>query len=128
MTDGAEAVTLSAVRLALDAASLRQQAIAANIANASTPGWAPLRVSFEAQLEDARRALEGGGRLDAASLAGVEPRLEAEAVDGFGLPAQVMLDAEMAELSRNSVQYQALLRGLRSHLGLLAAAIADGKK
>ena len=42
MTDGIEAVTRSALALALDAASLRQQAIATNIANANAVGYVPL--------------------------------------------------------------------------------------
>ena len=49
MTDGIEAVTRSALALALDAASLRQQAIATNIANANVIDYVPQRVSFEAQ-------------------------------------------------------------------------------
>jgi flagellar basal-body rod protein FlgB len=128
MTEGLEAVTVATLGLALDAASMRQQAIAANIANANAPGYAPLRVNFEAQLEDARRALELDGRLDPASLTGIEPTFETEAVDSSGLPAAVLLDVEVAEMAKNAVHYQALLKGLSSHYALLAAAVADGKK
>jgi flagellar basal-body rod protein FlgB len=127
MTDGIEAVTTASLALALDAASLRQQAIAANIANANTPGYAPLRVSFEAQLDDARRALALDGRLDATALEGVQPSLETEAADA-GLSPGVLIDVEVAEMAKNSVQYQALLKGLSSHFALLSAAVADGKK
>lgn len=128
MTEGLEAVTARALGLALDAAALRQQAIAANIANAGTVDYVPLRVSFEAQLEDARRALAGGGRLDATALAGVEPRLERATADGRAVPAQVQLDVEVANLARNAVQYQALVKGLARHYAILAAAVSDGKK
>ena len=65
MTDGIEAVTRSALALALDAASLRQQAIATNIANANAIGYVPQRVSFEEQLVDARRGMAQNGRTDA---------------------------------------------------------------
>lgn len=128
MTEGIEAITTAALGLALDAAALRQQAHAANIANAATPGYAPVRVSFEAQLDDARRALESQGRLDGDSLAGVEPGLEPAPLDESGLPAKVLLDAEVADMARNSVHYQALLKGLSRHYAVLSAAIADGKK
>lgn len=127
MTEGLEAITTAALGLALDAASLRQQAISANIANAGSEGYVPVRVSFEAQLEDARRALESRGFLDKTSLEGVEPGVE-PALDAAGLPAQVMLDVEMADLARNAVHYQALLRGLSRHYALLSAAVGDGKK
>ena len=57
MTDGIEAVTRSALALALDAAAMRQQAIATNIANANVIDYVPQRVNFEAQLADARRMM-----------------------------------------------------------------------
>lgn len=128
MTDGLEAVTAAALGLALDAASLRQQALAANIANANTAGYVPLRVSFDAQLEDARRALELDGRIDAASLEGVEPAIESAQADSNGLQPRVQLDVEVAEMARNAAHYQALLKGLSSHYAMLAAAVGDGKK
>jgi flagellar basal-body rod protein FlgB len=128
MTDGIEAITTAALGLALDAASLRQQAIAANIANAGSADYAPVTVSFDAQLEDARRALESPGRLDATSLAGVQPRLEAVPFDATGEPPEVSLDVEMANLARNSVQYQALLKALSRHYAMLSAAVSEGKR
>lgn len=127
MTQGIEAVTTAALALALDAASMRHQAIATNIANANTPGYAPLTVSFENQLEDARRALNTGGRLDATSLAGVQPGMEHAKGPG-GLPAKLMLDVEAANLAQNSVHFQALLKGLNRHYQVLSAATSDGKK
>jgi flagellar basal-body rod protein FlgB len=128
MTDGLEAVTAAALGVALDAASLRQQALAANIANANTVGYVPLRVSFDAQLVDARRALELNGRLDAASLEGVKPTIEPTLADSTGVQPKVTLDVEVAELARNAVHYQALLKGLSSHYAMLSAAVGDGKK
>lgn len=127
MTQGMEAITVAALGLALDAASLRQQAIATNIANANTPGYAPLAVSFEDQLEDARRALRTHGRLDAAALAGVQPALQ-HAPGLNGLPARMLLDVEAANLAQNSVHFQALLKGLNRHYQILSSAVSDGKK
>ncbi len=45
-------------RNTLDAYAARHRAVASNIANASTPGYIPTRVSFEAQLT---RALDNRG-------------------------------------------------------------------
>lgn len=127
MNQGIDAITTTAVALALDAASLRQQAIATNIANAATPGYAPLAVSFEDQLVDARRALAANGRLDAATLAGVQPVMQPRTQAG-GLTSPVALDAEAAALAQNAVQFQALLKGLNRHYQIMSSAVSDGKK
>lgn len=127
MTDGIEAVTRSVLALALDAASLRQQAISANIANANAVGYVPQRVSFEEQLVDARRSMAQTGRVDAFALSQVRPHMEA-AVDSQGVPAQVQLDMEAADMARNAVQYQALVKGLSRHFAILSMAAGDGRK
>ncbi|MDQ0086091.1 flagellar basal-body rod protein FlgB [Variovorax boronicumulans] len=127
MTDGIEAVTRSVLALALDAASLRQQAISANIANANAIGYVPQRVSFEEQLVDARRSMAQTGRVDAFALSQVRPHMEA-VVDSQGVPAQVQLDMEAADMARNAVQYQALVKGLSRHFAILSMAAGDGRK
>ncbi len=127
MDPGIESVTTAALTLALDAASLRQQAIAANIANADAQGYAPMRVSFEEQLDQARTSLAGGGALDAAALSGVQPRL-VPAAAGDEAAEPVRLDVEAAHLAENGVRYQVLVRGLARHLGILGIAVADGRK
>jgi flagellar basal-body rod protein FlgB len=127
MTDGIEAVTRSALALALDAASLRQQAIASNIANANAVGYVPQRVSFEEQLADVRRSMAPGGGADAFAWSQVRPRIE-PMVDSEGAPIPVRLDMEAAEMARNAVQYQALVKGLSRHLSILSMAAGDGRK
>ncbi|MGC3998561.1 MAG: flagellar basal body protein [Anaeromyxobacter sp.] len=127
MTEGIEAITMAALGKALDAAALRQQAAAANIANASVEGYVPVTVSFEGQLEDARSALGAQGYLDATSLEGVEARLVPVSTAG-GVPAKVQLDLEVAGMAQNATQYQALLKAMSKHLAVLSAAVSDGKK
>lgn len=127
MTPSIESITTAALTLGLDAASRRHQAIAANIAGAGTEGYSPMRVSFESQLEEARQMLRDKGTVDSSAIAGV--RMDLEPVLGAdGQPAAVQIDAEMAEMARNAVQFQALTQGLARHLSILAAAAADGKK
>ncbi len=128
MTEGLEAITTVALSLALDAASLRQQAHAANIANATTEGFVPLRVSFEAQLEDARSMLRAQGRIDAGVLEGVAPSMQLAEPDARGILPKVQLDLEMAGMAQNAAHYQTLLKALSKHYALLAAAVSDGKK
>lgn len=119
MSFGIEAATSAVVSLALDAAALRQQAIAANIANANTPGYRPVRVRFEEHLSS----------LDPASLAGVRPTIEPEPLAGDPASGSaVALDQEVARLSANTLHYQVLLRGLSRQLSILGAAINEGKR
>jgi flagellar basal-body rod protein FlgB len=127
VTEGVESITTAALSLALDAASLRQQAFAANIANAGTEGYAPLRVSFEAELEEARGLLRDRGLLDAAALSGVEPVLERGPAPAAVAPG-VLLDVEVSGMAQNAVHYQALLEALSRHYAVLSAAVNDGKK
>lgn len=127
MSDPIGNVTTAALSLALDAAALRQQAIASNIANVNTPGYGALAVSFEEQLEDARRTLRSGRALDGSELAGVQPALQS-ARGPEGLPAAVQLDVEAAKLAQNSVHFQVLLKSLSRHYAVLSSAVSDGKK
>lgn len=127
MTHSLEALTTATVSLALDAASRRQQAIAANLANANVEGYVPLKLSFEAQLADARSSLARTGSVEPRDLEQVRLELQ-PAVDEHGVPRRVQVDAEMAEMARNAVHYQALAQGLSRHLSLLAAAAGDGRR
>lgn len=129
MIEGLERITTAALGLALDAAGLRQQAIAANIANANAVGFIPLRVNFEEQLQDVRLSLQSQGKIDAASLDGISPRLEEVTIpNALGIAPKVMLDVEVAHLAQNSVHYQALIKGLSKHFAILSSAVNDGKK
>jgi flagellar basal-body rod protein FlgB len=111
------------VKLALDAASLRHLVIANNIANANTPGYVPMRVEFEEHLAAAARDSASGVVLGRTAAPAVVPDLQG--LDP--LQARVQLDVEAAQLAQNTVQYQALLRGLRGKLEMLQIAVNDGK-
>jgi len=127
MLQGIEAITTQALGLALDAASLRQQVIAANIANANTIGYLPQQLSFGEQLEQIRAEIKNSGSLSAGSLTALLPTLTVT-LDARGLPARVRLDEEMAAMAQNTVQYQALIKGLNRHFSILATAASDGKR
>jgi len=122
-----EAITTAAVSLALQAASLRQQAIGANIANANAAGYAPMQLSFETQLAEAREALRAQGRVTPAMLEMLQPEL-VPALDAHGRPAPIQVDAQMAEMAANAVHYQALVQGLSRHMSIMATAAADGRR
>lgn len=66
-----ESVTATALSSALDGLSLRQRAIADNIANINTPGYHAQRVRFEDDLRAAIRA--GSGAVEATVERSLEP-------------------------------------------------------
>jgi len=116
--------TVGLVSMALDATTLRQQAIAQNIANANTPGYQRVGVSFESHLGALRNTVRQGGTPSLASLRDFRPAMEL-----VGAPGDpVSLDMEVAALSENTLQQQALLKVLNKHLGLLSTAINEGKR
>ncbi|OWQ46388.1 hypothetical protein CDL60_12955 [Roseateles noduli] len=130
MSHGLEAVTTASLSLALDAATLRQQVIATNIANANSIGYVPQRVSFEAQIEDGLRDYArsaGMGSLGGAAAPTLQVRIEPELAANGG-PAVVHVDREVAALAENNLHYQALVRGLNRHLSILGSAVTEGKR
>ena len=127
MFNPTEAITTDLVRLALDAASMRHLAISHNIANVNSPGYAPVRVDFERQLDAARSALQQGQPLAADMLAGVRPvTMRAAPLEGADRTA--MLDMEVAAMAQNTVHYESLLKALGKQMSILASAISEGKR
>jgi flagellar basal-body rod protein FlgB len=122
MGNTTEAVTSAVLKLAMDGAALRHQALASNIANAQTPGYAPLKVSFESELGRARERIAAGENA-ATVLADAAPEMSDEDA-GAGAP----VDMQVAELAQNVVQYQALLKGWSKRMAILSAAINEGKR
>lgn len=110
---GIDALTVPSLVAAIDAALVRQQVIAANIAHAGTPGRRPLQVTFEQALSSAGPALQPV----------IRPAGGSSAVDGA-----VRLDAEAVAMTRNALHHQALLRALDRHLALMSLAVADGRR
>jgi len=112
-----DALSATLVIKALDGLNTRQQVTAHNIANASTPGFRPLRVTFETAL--ARAATTG-------DVAGVEARIEpdpafAGAADGL------RLDLELATSAQTASRYAALVDVLSRQLQLQSLAMTGGR-
>jgi flagellar basal-body rod protein FlgB len=116
----------SLLSLALDAAGMRQQAIAQNIANANTPGYRRIGVSFEQRFTELAQTGQGSGSPTLAELSHLHPRFEFSAAQGTG--GAVSLDLEVADLSQTTVHHQALLKALNKHFALLNSAINEGKR
>ena len=118
-----ENATSALVGLALDATAMRQQAIARNIANAGTPGYQRAGVDFESRLAQVRAGIGAMGGPRLADLAPLRPQFVTMADDG-----PVALDQEVADLSQNVLQQQALLKTLTKHYALIGLAINEGKR
>ena len=123
---------------ALDAAALRQQAIAHNLANAETPNYRRFDVVFEEALarqerEAARRKI-ALRRTHDAHLSGPQPDPVQPVVvrdvsstmrnDGNN----VDVDREMAALAKNTLFYQTLTRVMGARLLALRTAISEGRR
>ena len=124
MVSPVDSTTSVLLGMALDAANMRQQAIANNIANATTPGYRPMSVRFEDQLASQRETLARGGHVSLASLSDFRPTL----LQSSNPDETVALDDQVAQLSGNVLHHQVLLRALNKHFALMGLAINEGKR
>jgi len=117
----------SEAKSALDAGTLRQRAIAQNIAHANTPGYRAQEVRFEELLSRIETAPEGAkttrpGHLDASQKASA-PRPELV----FSNAEEVDIEREMVSLNENSIHYRAIAQMVaRRYSGLMAAIRTEG--
>ena len=109
------------IQAGLKAASMRQAAIANNIANLNTPGYRREAVEFEKLLAE---ALGSGGRVD---LPEVAPRLirpMTGPVNAVG--NDVNMDMEVGELVKNASMYKVYLRLLSKLYQQMELAMQPG--
>lgn len=122
-------ITQMSMAKALDGLAARHKALAANVANAETPGYRRIQVEFEEQL---RNALEQSGSLASADQAGIRAVAPQTTVDETAQPREngntVNIDSEMAQLGENTLSYQAVLRAASIKGEMLRNAIWEGKR
>jgi flagellar basal-body rod protein FlgB len=120
-------LTSSVLAKGLDFAGIRHKVIADNLANVETPGFTRSDVSFEAQLKS---ALASGNPDDAVkSLEGLEPDVQPDVTspsrpDGNN----VSVDKEMAAMTENNLEYEALVQLMDLKFSMLRSAISEGKR
>jgi flagellar basal-body rod protein FlgB len=106
-----------ALERAIQGASLRHQALAANIANVNTPGYRRQDVDFHSALQ---AAMPGGREAVAATEIGAEVDAAAPMrQDGNS----VDIDNEAANLAENALEYEALAQVLRVRGDIIEIAI-----
>ncbi len=109
--------------LALDAANMRQQAIAQNIANVNTPGYIRASVSFESRMAAMAEASQRGAPPSLESLSHFRPFIEYDET-----PEAIQIDRELTEMSETVLHHQALLKVLNRQFELIGLAINEGKR
>jgi flagellar basal-body rod protein FlgB len=114
---------LQSLRLSMDDAALRQQAISSNIANVNTPGYQRMDVSssFQQAFSDALNRLGSGQTLDEMP----QGNIETSAVQGPARPDgnTIQLENEMEAMANNSAQYEFAGQMLSSNYHGLKMAI-----
>lgn len=120
---------------ALDGTWQRQRAIANNIANAETPGYKAIKVSFEDSLDREVQKLAGDmdtkedfhqglQELGNSKISVFSDNSTSERADGNN----VNTDSENIDLAKTQIQYQYLTRSMTDMFSRLRYAISEGKK
>lgn len=110
------------VEKAMQGSMLQQQVLANNIANANTPGFTPSNVDFHAALAQAfSQGSPTPSRIQAVSFQPQTAAGGAEQVDGNGVDA----NQQMAALSENTLDYQALESVMATRMSILKTAIGS---
>ncbi len=120
----------------MDLRSANQSVIAANIANAETPGYAAAKFEFEDELQQVLNRQSGPlrtthsrhiplGAADISSITGTIRHVEDNT--GIGDENGVSVDEEMIALSENELLYETAAQLLKKKIGMLKYAIAEGK-
>ncbi|MCX6345532.1 MAG: flagellar basal body rod protein FlgB [Armatimonadetes bacterium] len=115
-------VTSKSLAKTLDASALRQRAISNNIANVETPGYKRSYVAFEDELRAIMNGESGHDRRQALN------ELEPISLTDMQSPARadgnnVNIDAEIADLAKNSLKYKATATILEARAVMLRSAI-----
>ena len=116
--------TQLALERAIEGAGKRHEALAANLANANTPGYQRVDVDFHGALAAAvARGDESRGALESLSFtAARDASAGATRADG----STVDVDAESAKLAANALEQQAAVQVAHARIGILKAAMGTG--
>jgi len=110
---------------ALDAASLRQQAIAHNLANVNTPGYKRQDVTFESQLSHALLEHRTARDVDEGAVERVRPQVVTPTTASMRADGNnVDMEAENVNSAINTLKYEALTQMVGGYFTGLKAAIS----
>jgi len=121
----ASSLNYQLARKMLDASVLRHEAIAANIANAETPGFRRLDLAPDFQTA-LRSQFASGAKPSAQSFASLQPHLAEDGTVRTVRPDgnSVEIESELLALGRNSVEHEFLTELVSRHIKQLRVAIS----
>jgi flagellar basal-body rod protein FlgB len=114
--------TQQALQAAISGASARQNALAANIANADTPGYRRVDVDFHSALAAAMGSADPSGSLASMTFA---PQVDRSAGATRADGNSVDIDAESAKLAANALDQQAAVQVAQARDNILQSAIGS---
>jgi flagellar basal-body rod protein FlgB len=112
--------TQLALERAISGASARQDALAANIANADTPGYRRVDVDFHGALTAAMGSSNQRGALEGT---GFTPRVDRSAGAVRADGSTVDIDSESAKMAANALDQSAAVQVAQARIHILEAAM-----
>jgi flagellar basal-body rod protein FlgB len=100
----------------------RHQALAANLANANTPGYQRVDVDFHSSLAAALGSEDSKDALHSVKFAAQVDSSGATRADG----SSVDVDSESARLAPNALEHQAAVQVAHARIGILKSAMGVG--
>ena len=112
--------SMLALQQSISGAAQRQQALTANIANASTPGYQRVDVDFHGALAAALGAVNPDKALEGTSFqTAADHSIGPVAADGSGID----IDAESAKLAQNTLDQETAVAVLHTRMAILRSAM-----
>lgn len=120
---------IKALESSLDASTLKQKVIAQNIANVDTPNYKAKNVVFHQEFEKHLVANKTNNKhLDFKKSNGTSYSIETNNDTSFLHNGNnVDIDAEMAEMAKNQIYYQALVQRLNGKFNSLKMVLRGGR-
>jgi flagellar basal-body rod protein FlgB len=115
--------TQIALERAISGASQRNEALAANLANANTPGYQRVDVDFHSALASALSSRDASAQRNALDSMTFTPQADLSAGATRADGSTVDVEAESAKLSANALEQQAEVQIAKTRIGILQSAI-----
>jgi flagellar basal-body rod protein FlgB len=117
-------ITQLALERAIEGAGKRHEALAANLANANTPGYQRLEVDFHSALSSAMD--KGDETHSALERLSFQPAKDQAAGVTRADGSTVDVDSESAKLAENALEQQASVQVAHTRINILKAAMGVG--
>lgn len=115
---------LSVLHRIIQSANMRQKVIASNIANADTPGYKAKDVTFGNILENKIKLITtDAGHVKGQNKNGISAKITVNNDPAWGDRNNVLLNAEMAKMTENSLSHDAAVKLLNTRIRMFRSAI-----